>query len=169
MFGLLDRGFRSSTPRTTRRSAVRRRQRTNLLLERLEDRTVLSSLIFTAGNPSTDFNAAKVEFDQSGTALTVTLTNTSTHVFNSTHALTPTNVLTGVLFDLPASPTTIGNANLASGSRMVNPISSTDTSAKGGHSERQAAAPSTANTTASKLSGVLRQAIPILPTVPSQH
>ena len=82
----------------------------------------------------TDFNAAKVEFDQSGTALTVTLTNTSTHAFNVAPAsvLTPTNVLTGVLFDITGNPAlTVGSANLASGSRMVNPVSSTDTSAKG--------------------------------------
>ena len=103
MFGLLDRGFRSSTPRTTRRSAPRRRQRTNLLLERLEDRTVLSSLTLTG---SSGINAAKVVFDQpggTGAPLTVTLTNTAITVFNNTNQLTPTNVLTGVLFDVPGS------------------------------------------------------------------
>ena len=120
MFELLHRGFRSSTPRTTRRSAARRRQRTNPLLERLEDRTVLSpltSISFTAGSlaPTPTPNAASAVFTL-GTDLQLTLTNTSQYAFSSTDPLAPKNVLTGIVFDINGNPTLVqGNANLASG------------------------------------------------------
>src|SRR5512135_3087638 len=112
MLGLLHRGFRSSTPHTIRRSAARRRQRTNLgFLELLEGRTVPSTITLAG---SCGINSAQVVFDQpggTGTPLTVTLTNTSPHVFDSTNQLTPTNVLTGALFDITDNPTlTPGNA-----------------------------------------------------------
>ena len=123
MFGFLDCGFRSSTPRTTRRSAPRRRQRTNLLLERMEDRTVPSSLTFTGSGlaPNGATNSAEVDFNLTTPGqLSVTLINTSTQTFNqntgSTNVLQPTNVLTGVLFDIGGSPALSkpAYANLAS-------------------------------------------------------
>ena len=139
-------------------------------------RVVPSSITLTGSAMQNGFlNQAQVEFDLSGSNLTVTLTNTATQTFNSTNTLDPTNVLTGVLFDIAGNTSlgalTPGNANLASGSHMLttgsSPTTSTiDTSASGWGTERQPAAPSTANTTASKLSGALaRPLMPILPTV----
>jgi hypothetical protein len=94
-------------------------------------------VIFTGSGTQNGFlNQAKVEFDLSGTDLTVTLTNTSPQLFNKntggTDMLQATNVLSGVLFDIAGNPTlTVGNAKLASGSSMLNTGSATDTSASG--------------------------------------
>ena len=116
-------------------------KRLPLLIEQLEGRVVPSSITLTGSAMQNGFlNQAQVEFDLSGSNLTVTLTNTATQTFNSTNTLVPTNVLTGVLFDIAGNTNlgalTPGNANLASGSHMLTtgspPTTSTiDTSASG--------------------------------------
>src|SRR5271166_1026627 len=116
-------------------------KRLPLLIEQLEGRVVPSSVIFSGSAMQNGFlNQAQVEFDLSGSNLTVTLTNTATQVFNNTNVIQPTNVLTGVLFDIAGNTSlgalTPGNANLASGSHMLTTGSSpttstTDTSASG--------------------------------------
>ena len=116
-------------------------KRLPLLIEQLEGRVVPSSITLTGSAMQNGFlNQAQVEFDLSGSNLTVTLTNTATQTFNSTNTLVPTNVLTGVLFDIAGNTSlgalTPGNANLASGSHMLttgsSPTTSTiDTSASG--------------------------------------
>ena len=116
-------------------------KRLPLLIEQLEGRVVPSSITLTGSAMQNGFlNQAQVEFDLSGSNLTVTLTNTATQTFNSTNTLVPTNVLTGVLFDIAGNTSlgalTPGNANLASGSHMLTtgspPTTSTiDTSASG--------------------------------------
>jgi hypothetical protein len=127
-----------SPRRTRRRLSSRRPASASLRLQVLEDRTVPSSVTYTASGSQNGFlNSAEDTFDLTGTALTVTLTNTATQVFDSTHVLQPTNVLSGVLFDIAGntslSALTVGNANLGSGSRMVlgSTTSTTDTSASG--------------------------------------
>jgi hypothetical protein len=95
------------------------------------------SIPFTGSGTQNGFtNSAKVVFSLSGTTLTVTLSNTSPQTFDHdngpTNVLQPTNVLSGVLFDISGNPTlTPGNAKLASGSKMVNTGSTADTSASG--------------------------------------
>ena len=116
-------------------------KRLPLLIEQLEGRVVPSSITLTGSAMQNGFlNQAQVEFDLSGSNLTVTLTNTATQTFDSTNTLVPTNVLTGVLFDIAGNTSlgalTPGNANLASGSHMLTTgspptTSTTDTSASG--------------------------------------
>jgi hypothetical protein len=77
----------------------------------------------TCGTPTTTCGdsthgnvlSASASFDLSGTTLTVTLDNTSTDP-----VVVPTDVLTGVFFDLNAGTLTNGSAALSAGSKALN-------------------------------------------------